>query len=245
MKRHKEAQIDSIIGYFTKELLNFLKGKILGVYLFGSVSKGIYTEESDIDILIVYSGIAERKLLEVASEISFKIACKYGRLIETVTMSKQEFEKSLGRSPFLWEVMEFGKPIYTTLTGTEWHLDFKEYLVLAKEFLGYAKDAFVDGKIRLAIDTGYNAIELLVKALIINAKNPLSTSHGGIVSQFGKLFVLTKKLPNEFGRNLNLCLDLRASARYKPKAELNIKDAEFVIDYAEKILRFAEENLSK
>lgn len=238
-----QEQTDMIIDSFANELRNSLGEKILGIYLFGSVAKGISTPESDIDVLIIYSGIAERRLLEIASEISFKIACKYGRLIEAVPMSKLEFEESLGRSPFLWEVLKFGKPIYTTLSGTEWHLDFKEYMVLAKEFLGYAKDALVEKKIRLAIDTGYNAIELLAKALIINTQNPLATSHGGVVAQFGKLFVLTKELPSEFGRNLNLCLDLRASARYKPRTELSIKDAEFVIDYAEKLLQFAEEKL--
>lgn len=235
-----EVQINTIISSFTKEMRDSLGGRILGVYLFGSVAKGAASEGSDIDLLIVYSDMDERRLLEVASEISFNLACKYGKLIEVIPMSKREYDKLLGRSPFLWEVLKFGKPIYTTLTGTEWHLDFKEYIKLAKEFLGYAKDALGSGKVRLAIDTGYNAAELLAKALIINTKNPLAASHGGVVAQFGKFFVLTKELPQEFGRNLNLCLDLRASARYKPKAELKINDAEFVIDYAEKLLHFAE-----
>ena len=237
-------QIDAIINSFTEELRSSLKGKILGVYLFGSVAKEISTQGSDIDVLIVYSGIDERRLLEMTSKISFKIACEHGRLIEPVPMSEQEFRKSLGRSPFLWEVLKFGKPIFTTLSGTEWHLEFKEYLFLAKEFLGYAKDGLQHGNVRLAIDTGYNAMELLVKALIISTKNPLATSHGGVVSQFGKLFVLTKELPPEFGRNLNLCLELRAGARYKPKAKLSAKDAQFVIEYAEKLLQFAEKRLT-
>ncbi len=40
-------------------------------------------------------------------------------------MSKEEFEHSMGRSPFLWEVLNFGKVIFTRLSGTEWDLDFK------------------------------------------------------------------------------------------------------------------------
>lgn len=235
-----EVQINTIISSFTKEIRDSLGGRILGIYLFGSVAKGAAAEGSDIDLLIVYSDMDERRLLEVASEISFNLACKYGKLIEVIPMSKHEFDRLLGRSPFLWEVLKFGKPIYTTLTGTEWHLDFKEYIELAKEFLGYAKDALESGKVRLAIDTGYNASELLVKALIISTKAPLAASHGGVVAQFGKLFVLTKELPREFGRNLSLCLDLRASARYKPKAQLKVEDAEFVIDCTEKLLRFAD-----
>ena len=62
-------------------------------------------------------------------------------------MSKQEFEHSLGRSPFLWEVLKFGKPIFTTLSGTEWELDFRDYLDLAGEYLSYAKDALNESEV--------------------------------------------------------------------------------------------------
>jgi uncharacterized protein (UPF0332 family) len=235
---------DAIIELFTSRLKDCLKEKILGVYLFGSTAKDVDKEESDIDILVVYFGIDEYHLLEIASEISFSIACEYGRLIETIPMSRQEFEQSLGRSPFLWEVLKFGRPIFTTLSGTEWNLDFREYIDLAEEYLNYAKDALRENKLRLSIDSGYNACELLVKALIISTKNPLAPSHGGIVGQFGRLFVLTKKVSEYLGRNLNLGLDLRAKARYKPRAELKPKDAEFIIALAEELRLIAKKELN-
>ena len=137
-----------IIEHFAMELKERLGEKILGIYLFGSTAKGTATEESDIDLLVVYTDMEEWTLLEVASEISFKIACEKGRLVEIVPMSKQEFEHSLGRSPFLWEVLKFGKPIFTTLSGTEWELDFRDYLGLAGEYLSYAKDALNENKLR-------------------------------------------------------------------------------------------------
>ncbi len=242
----KETEaLSKIIENFSAELRERLGEKVLGIYLFGSTAKGTSSEESDIDILVVYSDMKERDLLEVASEISFTIACKEGKLIETIPMSKQEFEQSLGRSPFLWEVLTFGRPIFTTLSATEWELDFKDYLDLAEEYLDYAKDALHENKLRLSIDSGYNACELLAKALIINTKNPLASSHGGIVGQFGKLFVLTKKAPEYMGRNLNLGLDLRAKARYKPRVQLQSKDAEFVINLAQELLLFAEKELNR
>jgi len=236
-------QRKDVVDYFVSELRDHFGEKILGVYLFGSTAKGTATSESDIDVLVVYSDIDERNLLEIASEISFKIACEEGKLIETIPMSKQEFEQSLGRSPFLWEVLKFGRAIFTKLTGTEWELDFTGYLDLAEEYLNYAKDAFNEEKLRLSIDSGYNASELLVKALIINTKTPLASSHGGIVRQFGQLFVLTKEIPEYLGRNLNLGLDLRAKARYKPRAQLESKDAEFIINLAQKLLEVAKKEL--
>jgi predicted nucleotidyltransferase len=111
--------LSRIIDRFATELKERLGEKVLGIYLFGSAAKGTTTEESDIDILVVYSDIEERDLLEVASEISFKIVCEEGKLIETVPMSKKEYEQSLGRSPFLWEVLKFGRPIFTRLSATE------------------------------------------------------------------------------------------------------------------------------
>jgi uncharacterized protein (UPF0332 family)/predicted nucleotidyltransferase len=234
-----------IIDSFIEQLKERFGNRILGAYLFGSTAKGIATSESDIDVLIVYSDMNERDLLEATSEISFWLACEEGKLIEAVPMSKQEFEQSLGHSPFLWEVLRFGKPIFTTLTGTEWKLDFSGYLELAEEYLNYAKEALNQGKPRLAIDSGYNSCELLVKALIISTGSSLSSSHGGIVTQFGKLFVLTGELTQEFGRNLNLSLELRAKARYKPRTDLSQIDAGVVVSLAEELLKIAQQRLAE
>jgi len=154
---NKDLLIEEILNEFVLQLREHFGNKILGVYLFGSVAKGSATPESDIDVLIVYDNISERNLLELISEISFKIVCKMGRMIEAVYMSKQEYEQSLGRSPFLWEVLNFGKPIFSILEGTEWELDFKDYIGWAQEYLNYAEDSIKENKIRLAIDCGYNA----------------------------------------------------------------------------------------
>ena len=114
MEKGKERAIE----HFTSRLKSHLGGKILGVYLFGSVAKEKDTPESDIDLLVIYSDIDERSLLEVASKISFNLACEEGQVIEIVPMSKEDFNHSLGHSPFLWEVLNFGRPIFTKLTGT-------------------------------------------------------------------------------------------------------------------------------
>ena len=239
------VESSKIIEHFASELRGCLGEKILGIYLFGSTAKGSATEESDIDVLVVYSGMEEWDLLKIVSEISFRIACEQGKLVETVTMSKEEFEQSLGRSPFLWEVLEFGRPIFTTLSATEWELEFRDYLELAEEYLSYARDALHENKLRLSIDSGYNACELLVKALIISTKNPLGSSHGGIIDQFGKLFVLAEKVPDDLGRNLNLGLELRAKARYKPRVQLQTRDAEFIINLAQQLFSVAQKELNE
>jgi uncharacterized protein (UPF0332 family) len=116
---------------------------------------------------------------------------------------------------------------------------------LAEEYLDYARDALNENKLCLSIDSGYNACELLVKALIISTKSPLASSHGGIVGQFGKLFVLTKKVQEHLGRNLNLGLDLRAKARYQPRAQLQAQNAELIINLAQELFLVARKELNR
>ncbi len=48
-----QNQTDTIINSFTKELRDSLGEKISGIYLFGSVAKGLSTPESDIDVLYI------------------------------------------------------------------------------------------------------------------------------------------------------------------------------------------------
>jgi len=236
-------QKQKAIEKFVFRLREEIGDKILGIFLFGSTAKGTATEESDVDILVVYSNLEEWQLLRIISNLTFSIACEDNELIEVVTMSKEEYDNSLGHSPFLWEVLEFGKPLFSVLKGTEWKLDFREYLKLAKEYLGYARDGLKEGKFRLAIDTGYNACELLVKALILSKRETLASSHGGIVGQFGRIFIVNGELPEHFGKDLHLALDLRAKARYKPKSQLKPTEAEFVINFAEELLKIAQDKM--
>ena len=64
------------------------------------------------------------------------------------------------------------------------------------------------------------------------------------MTQFGKLFVLTGDLPPELGRNLNLSLELRAKARYKPRTNLSQTDAEVAVNLAEELLNIGRRRLA-
>lgn len=229
---------------FTSRLRGALGDRITGIHLYGSLAKGAAKAGSDIDLLIVHKRVERSKLLDVISEIAFDIACKYAELIETVPMSEEEFKQQVGRSPFLWEVLENGRVVFATEKATEWELEFSEYLRLAEEYLHYAEGALEENKVRLAIDAGYNAIELLIKALILSTKNPLASSHGGIIGQFGELFVKSGKVNREIGKDVHKALTLRAQARYVPAAKLDRADGEFVVSLAKKTLEMTKGKLT-
>lgn len=239
MRKNKEKALN----IFVEQVQKLFKDNILAIYHFGSSAKGLDIQDSDIDVLIVFTNIEERELLNIVSEVSFEIACDTGEVIEPVLMEESEYTEGIGKSPFLWEAVENGKTIFSKIPGTEWKLDFSDYIKLSLEYLGYAKDALKENKLRLVIDTAYNACELLTKAMILNKGETLSSSHGGLIGQFSRLFIVTEIIDKEIGRNLHLSLELRAKARYKLPVQISKEDAEFVLSIAEKILDIAKKNL--
>ena len=234
---------DEAIGEFINRLKDRISGKIVNVYLFGSVAKRTAKPESDVDVLVVYKDASSDLVLDVVCEIAFDIALERGVLIQPILMTVDEFEQQVGSSPLLWEVLTAGYPIYSSDVSTEWKLDFKAYLRLAEEYLSYAIDAYSEGRIRLAIDTGYNAIELLVKALIIKKGVSLASSHSGVVQQFGELYVKTGELERDLGKTIHKSLVLRGQARYVPSAQLKKEDAELVIDTGRKMIGIGRKEL--
>lgn len=240
MEKVKEKALERFVALLQERL----KEKIWAIYHFGSTAKEMGEPESDIDVLIVFSNAQEREVMEVVGEISFDIACESGEGIEGVVMSEEEYREGIGRSPFLWEAVEHGRTLFARSHSTEWNLQFQAYSELSKEYLGYARDALQEKKFRLAIDTAYHASELLVKALIMSTKTPLASSHGGIIGQFGKIFILPGQIEKELGKNLHIALELRAKARYKPESQIHEKDAQFVLSIAERLHEIAKDLLS-
>ncbi|KPV62686.1 MAG: hypothetical protein AOA65_1668 [Candidatus Bathyarchaeota archaeon BA1] len=67
----------------------------------------------------------------------------------------------------------------------------RDYYALALEWLKYARESIERNDIRLPTDAGYNAAELVVKALIVGKGETLAKSHGGMLDQFGRLYIPT------------------------------------------------------
>jgi len=164
-----EVRKKRVLDKFAAEIKRQLGNRVMGAYLFGSTAKGTDSPGSDIDVFIIYSDADKKKVEYVVDELTFNIACETEESIEIILMSEQEYKAGIRRSPFLWEVLQFGKTIFGRSSFTEWRLDFGGYLKLAKDYLDYAKNAKEENKVRLAIDTAYNSAELLAKDWYINS----------------------------------------------------------------------------
>ncbi|MBI3413647.1 MAG: nucleotidyltransferase domain-containing protein [Candidatus Aenigmarchaeota archaeon] len=97
---------------FHKDILAEFKkaGKNTEVILFGSVAKGRYRLDSDIDIAIISD---DKKVRERSSKIADKILVKYGKVVSVKFFTKNEFyERMKRKDPFVVEVSQ-GKVIYS------------------------------------------------------------------------------------------------------------------------------------
>ena len=233
-----EEQKRSALAYFVEELLKKASGKIVKIYLFGSLAKGTAKEESDVDVLIVTNG--DKTVEDLACEASFNTALAYSVSVEPFVMSIYEFNARKGGF-FLREVEECGEVIYEMDKSEASLLEAQGYLDLAEEFLNYAKDALERKALRPAIDEGYNAVELLVKALILLKGEHLASSHGGIVQQFGKLY--SGEIERSVGKELRKALVERNMARYDPKAEITEENACLIVKLGENLVKEVEKRI--
>ena len=229
----------SALAHFVEELLKKASGKIVKIYLFGSLAKGTAREESDVDVLIVTNG--DKTVEDLACEASFNTALAYSVSVEPFVMSIYEFNARKDGF-FLREVEECGEVIYEMDKREANLLEAQGYLDLAEEFLNYAKDALERKALRPAIDEGYNAVELLVKALILLKGEHLASSHG-IVQQFGKLY--GGEIERSVGKELRKALVERNKARYDPKAEITEENARLIVKLGEKLVKEVEKRIFK
>ncbi|MGB9631074.1 MAG: HEPN domain-containing protein, partial [Candidatus Methanodesulfokora sp.] len=91
------------------------------------------------------------------------------------------------------------------------------------------------------VDEAYNAAELAVKALMLWDGHDIPGSHGGIVGEFGRLYVLTGRIENRLGRLLSLSLERRNRARYDARADIGEEDARTVVELAEELIEHVKD----
>jgi uncharacterized protein (UPF0332 family) len=231
------------LEYFVSRALQELKGQLVKIFLFGSLARGDFDKASDIDLLVIYSGDKD-DFLGKLDEIAFDTAVQHGELLEAIPMSIHEF-RARESSSFLLREVKGGRVLYAMPKEEALKLEAGDYLELAKEFVTYAKGALRRREYRSAVDQAYNGLELAMKALILLRSERLARSHGGIVQQFGRLYVKDGPLKREIGRSVGRALRLRGMARYDPRAQITSEDAKAVFKTAQELLSFLEKEYEK
>jgi uncharacterized protein (UPF0332 family)/predicted nucleotidyltransferase len=200
--------------------------------LFGSAAKGSATSGSDLDLLVVtLDGEAVAKEIDgVLLEFQMHNAAP----LEIVTCALGEI--LYPTDYFLFNVLRYGKEIYSMPQEEIKRAAARDLAALAREYLLASEAALTGGHHRLALDGGYNAAELAAKGLILLKVDDLPGSHGGIVQLFGSLYVQTGEVERDLGRQINTALRLRNAARYRYDSTIGQPDVESVLALARRLL---------
>ena len=83
---------------------------IVGIFLYGSYARGDYTEDSDIDIMVLTT-LTDKEIEQIETEIydlAFDFLMDYGVDINVVIKNEKQFNYWLGALPFYNNVQKEG-----------------------------------------------------------------------------------------------------------------------------------------
>ena len=236
-----DPKVEDVARRFLDEVRSLLKDKVVAVIAFGSRVWGHYTEDSDYDLMLIHRA-NQREAEVAAAEAALKVSAELRVGVEPIVVSAAEFE---GNDKYvIIEGKKRGMILYPDGDGNEAKKrEAIDLLLLAEEFLEIAKALLKMNMYRGVLDEAYNASELSIKALLMWNGHSIPGSHGGLIGEFGRLYVLTGKADREMGRALSLALEKRNKARYDPRAEITEEDALKAIKTAEKTIKYVKEKL--
>ena len=86
--------IAEVLGLYVDCIKNCLQDKLSAVYLFGSVARGDYTSDSDIDILLVLNMDEEqmKATRSLLTDIGSELSLEYNVRINKFSVSRDDFE---------------------------------------------------------------------------------------------------------------------------------------------------------
>ena len=216
-----------------------LGNHIMKIVLFGSYARGTEHDRSDLDILIIAS--KQNELSDLIADLAFEIQMKYRVGLEPVMFPLDELFPL--RSYFLFNIMRYGKEVYSVSDAILKKEERKNLVNLSDEYLTGAEHAGKNEYWRLAVDAACHTAELALKSLILKMDDDLPGSHGGLVGRFGELYIKTGLHEKALGRNLNRVMEKRNQARYKYSAEIDQNDVKEAIELAKKLKNLAESEL--
>lgn len=99
------AQMERIINEFGNKIKRRLGKNLLDVRLFGSVARGTFTPESDIDVLLVVQN-ESRQIRDAVIEAAVEINLKHDVVIAPIIMSKDRYAGALFRETLFYKSLQ-------------------------------------------------------------------------------------------------------------------------------------------
>lgn len=195
-----------VLAKFVRSLLVTPEGKnIAKIILYGSVARGEAEGDSDIDVLVFALGKLP-VLEEDARSLAWDVSLAKSEYISTMVYPLNTFYHPLDF--FFLSAFHSGKEVYAMANEQVRRITAQNNHELALDYIKSAELTREAGQIRAAIDTAYNAAELIAKSL------------------------QKQMIPPTWGLRLNQLLENRHKARYVWEAQLTEDMATDGIDLA-------------
>ena len=120
----------------------------------------------------------------------------------------------------------------------------KAHLEKAVERLRVAEKLFRDGDYEDAVSRAYYGMYHAARA-VLSTVNVFPRTHEGVVSEFGRKFVLTGVFPKELGRNLADAKAARETYEYSVTATVGKSEAEAILSNAQRFVSAIKKHLKK
>ena len=120
----------------------------------------------------------------------------------------------------------------------------KAHLEKAAERVRVAEKLFRDGEYEDAISRAYYAMYHAARAAL-STVNIFPKTHEGVVTEFGRNFVLTRIFQKEMGKNLADAKASRETYEYSVTATVEKPEAETILSNAQKFVNAIKEHLEK
>ncbi len=110
MDQIKDEQMKKMLSELAEFLHQAYGIRLKAVILYGSVARGTYTNDSDVDIMVLVDGdnVELREYDEMLSDISTDISLKYMKVFSIIDISYQEYQKRKQTLPFYKNVSKEG-----------------------------------------------------------------------------------------------------------------------------------------
>lgn len=114
----------------------------------------------------------------------------------------------------------------------------------AKSKLEAARRLSSDGFFEDAVSRAYYSMYHAARdCLILEGSSP--TTHAGVISEFGRLFVVTGRVDSSFGRALSVAKEDREDSDYEVYYKINSEEVKKVLKEAEDFINVAEEIIER
>lgn len=229
------------LQHFMETLLDSpAREHVAKVMLFGSVAWGDPEPDSDVDVL-VFGLEPLASLDEMCAEASLEAALTTSESVRPLVypLSRYTHVGTL----FMHRAIREGKELYTMDEKILWRETAEIYYDLASDYLEGAQENLEASRLRIAIDSAYNAAELCAKAFLTLNRGWVPKRHGGIITAFSDEFVKTGIFPRRVRRALNRAFEYCNKARYEGRAPITREMATSVLDLAQELVTGLEKHL--